>query len=605
MSKYLNLDGLGTFWDKIKSTFVKKNDNGYVDKSQIPVKSYRAGGSRAYVRICRCKAPTSSTSPTIDCNIRMGDATVRVIIQGYNSWRANVIGYLNSTSFKFYAHQVVVEEETFYDIIAYHTTYCKGFYSPQFLYDYDTVDFSYWAAPYTEYTPTSEEEIPYIMLAKSTASSSNAPVKVNQFGGLSPITVDSAPTAGHTANLVSSDGIKSALDGKATKAGLSSGATKCKITYNADGIVTGGADLTDSDIPGLNASKITSGTLPVSRGGTGKNSVTANSYLKGDGTGALVERTYAEVRTDLGISAGANKVEASTTNGNIKIDGTETTVYNHPAGNAASKTGVPTANASPAFGGTFKVNQIATDSTSHVKTLTERTITIPNTTGNASTAGLTKLYTETGTNTDGTMTQSAIKTALDAKENTKVTQTKDDSGTTAYPLLMAGATDPNGSATTSRYDSNVKLTPSTNTISANISGNAATADTATNVNLVGDVKTASTTNGDTIRVKAGSGTAAEITIVNAKHAASADSATSATSATTATNSTKSEVTADTTSKLYLIGSTGSSGQQALKTDTGIYATTQSGQLHATKFDVNGGCTLQYNSTTKSLDFVFA
>ena len=62
-----------------------------------------------------------------------------------------------------------------------------------------------------------------------------------------------------------------------------------------------------------------------------------------------------------------------------------------------------------------------------------------------------------------------------ANSDTKVTQTKDDSGTTAYPVLIAGATDPNGSATTARYDSGVKLTPSTNTISANISGNAATA----------------------------------------------------------------------------------------------------------------------------------
>ena len=62
--------------------------------------------------------------------------------------------------------------------------------------------------------------------------------------------------------------------------------------------------------------------------------------------------------------------------------------------------------------------------------------------------------------------------------DTKVTQTKDDSGTDAYPLLMAGATDPNGTETTTRYDSDVKLNPSTNTITANISGNAATADTA-------------------------------------------------------------------------------------------------------------------------------
>lgn len=37
-------------------------------------------------------------------------------------------------------------------------------------------------------------------------------------------------------------------------------------------------------------------------------------------------------------------------------------------------------------------------------------------TGTSSASGLTKLYTTTGTNTDGTMTQSAIKTALDGKQ---------------------------------------------------------------------------------------------------------------------------------------------------------------------------------------------
>lgn len=60
----------------------------------------------------------------------------------------------------------------------------------------------------------------------------------------------------------------------------------------------------------------------------------------------------------------------------------------------------------------------------------------------------------------------------------KVTQTKTDSVATAYPLLMTGSVDPSGDATTARYDSGVTLTPSTNTITANISGNAATATTA-------------------------------------------------------------------------------------------------------------------------------
>jgi hypothetical protein len=42
--------------------------------------------------------------------------------------------------------------------------------------------------------------------------------------------------------------------------------------------------------------------LAIIYGGTGKTTVTANSYVKGNGTSALVERTYSEVRTDLGLA---------------------------------------------------------------------------------------------------------------------------------------------------------------------------------------------------------------------------------------------------------------------------------------------------------------
>lgn len=88
-----------------------------------------------------------------------------------------------------------------------------------------------------------------------------------------------------------------------------------------------------------------------------------------------------------GISSGSNKVEPSATNGNIKIDGTETTVYAHPAGSAPSKTGVPAGDATPGFGGTFTVSQVKTDATSHVSAITTRTITIPNATAVASAGG--------------------------------------------------------------------------------------------------------------------------------------------------------------------------------------------------------------------------
>ena len=117
------------------------------------------------------------------------------------------------------------------------------------------------------------------------------------------------------------DGLQTALDAKVEKNANITGATKCKITYDAKGLVTAGADLAAADIPTLDIVSKTSGTLTVSRGGTGKTSVTANSYLKGAGTGALIERTYAEVKTDLGLQNASNyaaiKKAASSTVGRL------------------------------------------------------------------------------------------------------------------------------------------------------------------------------------------------------------------------------------------------------------------------------------------------
>jgi hypothetical protein len=73
----------------------------------------------------------------------------------------------------------------------------------------------------------------------------------------------------------------------------------------------------------------------------------------------------------------------------------------------------------------------------------------------------------------------------------KVAQMKADSSDTAYPLLMAGTADPSGQATVARYDSGVTLDPSTNTIAANISGNAATATTATTATTANTASTLS------------------------------------------------------------------------------------------------------------------
>lgn len=65
------------------------------------------------------------------------------------------------------------------------------------------------------------------------------------------------------------------------------------------------------------------------------------------------------------------------------------TVYTHPTYTA--RTGKPTGNQTPAFGGTATVSQITSDSTGHVTGATDRTITIPSTLSNGTgTAGLIK-----------------------------------------------------------------------------------------------------------------------------------------------------------------------------------------------------------------------
>ena len=53
-----------------------------------------------------------------------------------------------------------------------------------------------------------------------------------------------------------------------------------------------------------------------------------------------------------------------------------------------ARTGVPTANATPAFGGTFKVSQPVSDATGHITAINSRTITIPSSAATTSAAGL-------------------------------------------------------------------------------------------------------------------------------------------------------------------------------------------------------------------------
>ena len=108
-----------------------------------------------------------------------------------------------------------------------------------------------------------------------------------------------------------------------------------------------------------------------------------------------------------------NAVTSVSTNGNkISFNKGASFLTSHPSVTKTSTTGT----AGPSFGGTVEVvDSIVTDNYGHLTSYRKKTVTIPNSTGNSSTAGLTKLYDSTGSSIDGTMTRKAITDALGGK----------------------------------------------------------------------------------------------------------------------------------------------------------------------------------------------
>lgn len=95
----------------------------------------------------------------------------------------------------------------------------------------------------------------------------------------------------------------------------------------------------------------------------------------------------ADGKTDtLTIAAGSNiTLTPDAANDKITIAAIDT-VYTHPSYTA--RTGVPTANATPKFGGKFSVSQPVSDATGHITAINSRTITIPSSVATTSAAGL-------------------------------------------------------------------------------------------------------------------------------------------------------------------------------------------------------------------------
>lgn len=144
---------------------------------------------------------------------------------------------------------------------------------------------------------------------------------------------------------------KSEVDAKVVANADITAGTATKVTYDTKGLVTAGTALSAGDIPVLDAGKITTGTLPVVRGGTGTTIST--------GTGSVVLSTSPVLVTPtIGVATGTsfNSITglSSTTpvmDGTATI-GTGTTVaradHVHPAqttvtGNAGTATKLQTA----------------------------------------------------------------------------------------------------------------------------------------------------------------------------------------------------------------------------------------------------------------------
>lgn len=194
-----------------------------------------------------------------------------------------------------------------------------------------------------------------------------------------------------------------------------------------------------------------------------------------DGTN-LTERPRLnkEDRTKLdGISDGANKVEASQTNGNIKIDGTETNVYTHPT--TSGNKHIPSGGSAGQF---------------------------------------------LGWDSDGT-----AKWVNSPDTDTKVTQTADNSSTgTGFEVLFSATGDNTTRTETSKKSNKLTFQPSTGTLKATkfsgpLEGNASSAsaaasgsalETAINSKAASDHTHSVKINGSTKTIAASGGTAVDL-----------------------------------------------------------------------------------------------
>ncbi len=126
------------------------------------------------------------------------------------------------------------------------------------------------------------------------------------------------PTTGSVTNITTGTGLTGGpitSIGTISIANVGTAGTYTKVTTNPQGQVTTGSSLDPTDIPALDASKITTGTLSVALGGTGATSFTNNGILVGSGS-SPISATIAGTQYQV-LRAGASGVPAF---GSINLD---------------------------------------------------------------------------------------------------------------------------------------------------------------------------------------------------------------------------------------------------------------------------------------------
>ena len=150
------------------------------------------------------------------------------------------------------------------------------------------------------------------------------------------------------------------------------------------------------------------------------------SQVTSDSNGHVTTQTNRTIKIPNTVADGTTpglSTNDYTSEEKAKLNGIETSANNYTHPSYTAKTGKPTANQTPAFGGTATVSQITSDSTGHVTRATDRTIKIPNTLANGTTAGLsTNDYTTTEkTKLSGIATGATKNTVSNSLSDTSTT----------------------------------------------------------------------------------------------------------------------------------------------------------------------------------------